>query len=198
MAGFWEDTREPYQPKATWALGPDGVLVVGCPSTYTFDVLAPGGSVTRVARSWSPVHPTDEQRDFTRKYGGAALPRDLPAYARIVVPGDGRVWVRPDLPLVHEPLEPEVAERYGIDHTFVLSSEAVFDLFTYDGDWLATVRLPDQARYSGFPTEPSAVFRGDTCGWSPRRPGRPVVGYRSTGPAATRPADCEEVPCAAP
>ena len=56
----------------------------------------------------------------------------------------------------------ESVEQFGVTHTWVVAWFGSFDVFDADGTWRAVVRLPEEARYSGFPTEPSIVIRGDT------------------------------------
>jgi hypothetical protein len=86
----------------------------------------------------------------------------LPAYAKIIVAGDGRIWVWPRQPDVKDAIAPEVAAQFGVDHTWGLPWQGDFDVFSEEGDWLAVVRLPPRSRYSGYPTEPPVVIRGDT------------------------------------
>lgn len=161
-AGFWEDQREPFVPKVQWALGPGGTFVVGCPNSYSFVVHGPDGSITRVERAWTPVVVSEEERRFREAMPVPRSGTRLPAYARIDVPGDGRIWVWPRQADEKVPLEPEVAKRFGVTHTWSISSHGAFDVFGRDGTWLAVVRLPSEARYSGFSTEPNVVIRGDT------------------------------------
>jgi hypothetical protein len=57
---------------------------------------------------------------------------------------------------------PEITEQTGITRAWQLAFNGSFDVFDADGSWRAVVRLPREARYSGFPTEPEVVIRGDT------------------------------------
>jgi hypothetical protein len=103
-----------------------------------------------------------EARDFFATWVDIDVPEELPAYARIIVPGDGRVWVWPSQPPVQEPLSQALAATTGLTHTWVIPWEGSFDVFDERGRWLAVVLLPQGARYSGYPTEPPVVIRGDT------------------------------------
>ncbi len=116
----------------------------------------------RVARARRPIEVTDEERAFRAAMPVPKADRTLPAYVKLSAPADGRIWVWPTQPNIEVPLEPEVAERFGVTHTWVLPSDGAFDVFSADGRWLAVVKLPEGARYSGFPTEPGVVIRGDT------------------------------------
>jgi hypothetical protein len=161
-SGFWEDAREPFVPKVTWSLGSDGTFAVGCPSEYRFDLHRPEGAVLRIGRAWSPLLMPDEQRDFFERFVGVRPPPERPAYASIVLPGDGRTWVFPSQPARPLEVPPEITEQTGITRAWQLAFNGSFDVFDADGSWRAVVRLPREARYSGFPTEPEVVIRGDT------------------------------------
>lgn len=161
-AGFWHDNREPYAPKVKWALGADGTLAVGCSATYTFYLIGPEGDVVRVARARARIEMSDEERAFRAAMPVVQAERVMPAYARIRLPGDGRIWVWPTQPNVKIPLPPEVADQFGVTHTWSIPWQGAFDVFDETGRWLAVVELPARARYSGFPTEPGVVIRGDT------------------------------------
>ena len=160
--GFWEDNREPFVPKVKWALGPDGTFVVGCPASYHFYIHRTDGEVVRVARARAPVGVTQEERDFRERFPMPRAEATLPAYAKLIASGGGRIWVWPSQPGRKEPVHPDVAASFGVTHTWVMSWQGAFDVFTDEGDWLAVVQLPPGARYSGYPTEPNVVIRGDT------------------------------------
>jgi len=161
--GFWQDRTEPFVPKVKWALGSDGTLAVGCAATYRFYLIRPDGSVMRIARARAPTKVSDEEHAWR-----AALPivpqarETLPAYAKIRITDDGRTWVWPSQPNTKLELPPETVEATGVTHTWLIPGHGSFDVFDTDGRWLAVVELPERARYSGFPTEPGAVIRGDT------------------------------------
>lgn len=161
-AGFWEDDRDPFVPMLKWALGPDETFVVGCPATYRFYVFRPDGRILRVARAHRPVEVSQEERAFRDQLPMPKAEKTLPAYAKLLVPGGGRIWVWPRQPDVTAPIAPEVAEQFGVTHTWGLPWQGAFDVFSDEGDWLAVVKLPEHARYSGYPTEPNVVIRGDT------------------------------------
>jgi hypothetical protein len=153
--GYWEDTRQPFVPKAIWALGRDGGCGVGCPATYSLDVHRPDGTVIRIRRPWTKIVLSDEARDWLPGQAGLpVVPRELPVYSRIILPGDGRVWVWPNQSFEKVP--------FGTTHRWAFPSTGSFDVFLEDGVWLATVRLPEGARFNGYPTEPDIHIRGDT------------------------------------
>ncbi len=163
--GFYPDQRAPYVPKVTWAMSPRGAVAVGCPRTYSFDVSGWAPGVLRISRAWTPVHASSAERRFLEQkviQVPVDLPEERPAYARIIFPGDGRVWVWPNQPSVLSTVPPQVAARTGVKHTWDLASKGAFDVFAHDGRWLGRVALPKGVRYSGYPTEQPVVIRGDT------------------------------------
>lgn len=188
-AGFWEDRREPFVPKTTWALGRDGTFAVGCPDTYSLDVYRPDGRVIRIVRPWEHVIMPDEAREALKPQAQLpVVPAERPVYSRIILPDDGRVWVWPNQPFVRTALGPEDAERVGRSHVWRFPSSGSFDVFTREGRWLATVRLPSAARFNGFPTEPNIQIRGDTL-WAVSTDGMDVetiVKYEIPGLSAAR------------
>ena len=161
-AGFWEDRRDPFVPKVKWALGPDGTFIVGCPSSYQFSIYQEDGPVLKVTRERPPVIVTPEERAFREERPVPKAEGALPAYSRLLAPDGLRIWVWPRQPNVKRALQAEAAERFGVTHSWVLPWQGAFDVFTTEGDWLAVVKLPPKARYSGYPTEPNVVIRGDT------------------------------------
>jgi hypothetical protein len=161
--GFWEDSREPFIPKYQWALGPDGSLAVGCPAEYSFDLLRPGRNRLRISRAWTPIRMPAEEREFWMGWRWLPpLPSSRPAYARIVLPGDGRTWVWPVEPseIVRSPVYGARAE--GLAARWRLAQAGSWDVFLEDGRWLGRVLMPEEARYSGYPTTTEVRIRGDT------------------------------------
>jgi len=162
--GFWEDNREPWVPKVEWTLGPDGARAFGCPASYELDVVRSDGSVLRISKAWQPIPITDEEKAQLSTY--PTLPRTLPdtrpAYARIILPGDGRVWVWPNQPPELVPVPEEFAYATDRSHTYRIAERGAFDVFDRNGRWIGSVRLPEELHYSGFPTEPPVFIRGDT------------------------------------
>lgn len=159
--GFWEDVREPFNPKTKWARGEDGRLAFGCPAEYRFDVVEPDGGVRRISRKWEPIVVDDEGGDFMAPFAGP-IQATRPAYARILLPTDGRIWVWPEQPLESVELDEEARARFGMDRRWQISTQGAFDVFEADGTWLGTVEVPANVRYSAYPTAPPVVIRGDS------------------------------------
>ena len=97
--GFWEDKRAPWYPVMTTAMGPDGSVARACTARMDIELRFPDGSVRRVQLPprHSPVS-TDERRFFA---GWQPLP-ELPSFrtdlARIILPGNGWIWLWPTQP----------------------------------------------------------------------------------------------------
>jgi hypothetical protein len=162
--GFWEDEREPFIAKAVWALGPDGTMALGCPDRYEFDVVRRDGSVLRVRRPDAErvLLDRDHRRFMSEWWPMGPLPDERPFYARIILPGDGRIWVWPNQPAETYSPPPEVQARTGVTTAWRVSLSGWFDVYEADGSWLGMVPMPESAEYSGFPMGRPIFIRGDT------------------------------------
>lgn len=183
-SGWYEDVRVHYVPKLKWTLTAEGELIVGCPSDYEFEVAAGDGSVLRVKRMYSPVSASRAEREayvanwtFVMRrspFGGPGWswigpkpPSRRPAYVRILAGERGRIWVWPT----------QKANRLDIPEEFLGDGRppvfwedpdvGVFDVFTRQGVFMGSVRLPPGVHFNGLPQWPDPVFRGDTV-WAER------------------------------
>ena len=161
--GGWLDTREPWVPMTMWAWGPDGTFALGCPATYQFTVTKPSGEILKIRRDWTPVPEVRDAIEFRERWTDFKdLPPTLPAYAQIILPGDGRVWVWPSQPSRKVEARPHLVEIFGITEEWVLPITGAFDVFAPDGHWVAVVKPPDGVEYSGYITRDGVLIRGDT------------------------------------
>jgi len=169
-AGFWEDKRVQWIPKATWAMGPDGSLAIGCPARYQLDVLRPEAPVLRVGRTWTPVLTDPDEAAFYEQVWQPIppLPRQRPAYARILLPLDGRIWVWPVQPSRRRQLDEDARAMSGRAFGWEAGQHGAFDVFAPSGEWIGSVALPEGVAYSGYPGSPPVVIRADTL-WSVMR-----------------------------
>ncbi len=163
-AGFWEDKREQWYPKTKWAMARDGRVAYGCPRDFEIDVAAPAAPLLRFSKPWRPVTTTKDERDFYEQWWRPIppLPESRPAYARIVLPDDGRVWVWPEQPSEHLLYDEQAQRTTGRRYGWMAGEHGAFEVFAADGRWEGTIRLPESVRYSGYPTTPPLVIRGDT------------------------------------
>ncbi|MHB1194839.1 MAG: NHL repeat-containing protein [Longimicrobiales bacterium] len=163
-AGIWEDKREQWFPKVKWAVGADGRSAFGCPSRFELDVLRPGQPLLRISKPWQPAATTADERAFYEQWWQPLppLPESRPAYARIILPPDGRTWVWPEQPSEQRPYNEDSQRITGRTYGWHPGESGVFEVFEPDGEWLGSVRLPEAVKYSGYPTTDAVVIRGDT------------------------------------
>jgi hypothetical protein len=168
-SGVWRDKRDPWFPLGKWALGPDGTLALGCPADYTFDLIREGQPVLRISRDWTPVRTfpgeyeywSSAPRTSPRALPLPPFPEHRPAYARIILPGDGRVWVWPVHPSVQREMPGHQVALSNRTRYWWPATHGAFDVFREDGRWLGEVQLPEELRYTGY-LPPHVVIRGDT------------------------------------
>jgi hypothetical protein len=162
--GFWEDNREPFVYKAQWALGPDGSRAFGCNRAFEFDVVRPGGQVLRVVRAGTSAPFVDGELEQMAGWIDLdlSLVQDRPAYARIILTADQRIWVWPNVTPDTMVVSDDVARAGSAGLLLNVGEHGAFEVFERDGRWIGSVRLPDELHYSGYPTEPPVVIRGDT------------------------------------
>jgi hypothetical protein len=157
--GFWEDNMEPFLPMRKWARGQDGTLVTGCPAQYEFEVLRPDGRVTKVSRAWTPQRSSREEVAFFSKHSRAReqIPDTKPAYQRLWVADDGRIWTWPGGPGVKR-----YSSHLNDDVWSYYSPLEGFDVFDVDGRWLGRVQTPTTYGAMPFPGVGDPLIRGDT------------------------------------
>lgn len=150
--GFWDDDRRPWLPMLEWTAGPAGELAFGCASNYPILIKKPNGSLLRVSRSLKPVELTSDQRSFISTMAlHRSSPSTRPAFGRIIIPADGRIWV-----WLNQALVP--GSRGG----WTMPLTGAFDVFEANGEWRGVVKLPGDIPYNGIPNTPNLVIRGDT------------------------------------
>ncbi len=141
-------------PSKQWTMGPDGSIIVGVNSSYSFEVRQPDGTVLRVERS-VPLQPVsdaehaayEELREYLIREQGqfmTTLPgptaHTKPAYRGLFPGEDGTVWVR-----LYGPVHPKpdyVPAEEGERPVWPFIEESRFDVFASDGSYLGEVRVP--------------------------------------------------------
>lgn len=161
----------PFSPTAGWTFSPFGYYVGGVSDRYSVTLFRTADPVLRIERRTDPVPvDPDEKADryeratanFRRlsadwKWNGPEIPDVKPAFQRLSVAGDGRVWVQVSVP----------GERIPADELALSDDPAappperwrepvVWDVFEPDGTYLGPVHAPQ-----GLRTSPEPVFRGD-------------------------------------
>jgi hypothetical protein len=176
--GFYEDLREPYFPKVRWALAPTGVLAVGCPASYSVDLVRPDRSVVRISRDAEALFTSaDERQNFVDRHThsrnrteffaswtweGAPPPERRPAYDRMFFSQDGALWIWPAQPSTRQDLPEEFITQGEPRHYYAISMAGAFDVFAATGEYLGAVRLPENLQYRPFPGISDFFVRSDT------------------------------------
>jgi len=147
----------PFIEKVTSAMSPRGYLVSGSTRDYSFDILSsdrPYRPQLRIQRAWKPVSLNREERSqweawgrffAARKRPGSPdvdthIPRVKPAYRRLEVDREGRIWVDRYVEAVHRDRPPR---EPGDERPLLTWFEPrTFDVFDLAGEFLGTVVLP--------------------------------------------------------
>ncbi len=167
--GYWEDERAPWFPMLLTAMSPRGAVARACSDRSVVHIDRPDSSVLRVEL---PNREGVVER-YEREFFAMAvptlppLPSVRPDLARVILPGDGRLWLWPTQP--PEPFVPaaEAQRRGAPSQAIKIAEHGAFEVVDSSGIWLGTVSLPDGVAYSGFPTTPGFTIRGDTL-WAVR------------------------------
>ena len=197
--GFIEDNRLRNMPFAQWSRSRMGALAFGCSASFTIDVARPDGGVMRVSREWEPPVRTEEEHeywsDFDRRgisglrslnqtlisLGRAAevrpipplpiSPRERPAFLRLWLTDDGRVWAWPGAPGWSRPwTEEERRQQLQLpggefpsprSWTYWNPTDGL-DVFDTDGRWIGHVNTPESWDAAPYPGRTDPYFKGDT------------------------------------
>jgi hypothetical protein len=175
-SGFFDDLRARYLAKVKWAINPDGALIAGCPDDYSLEIIRRSG-VTRIVReSWTPVPVSAAEADnYTRRwtlqrresgyFPGFVWTADLagqkPAYQKILVGAEGRLWLWTPQPSVELQNPVELPSHWPRSY-WQEPPGGVFDVFDADGRYLVAVRVPPTVFYAPDPGQAEPVIRGDT------------------------------------
>lgn len=160
-SGYWEDVMEPFRPMLKWARGTDGTLAFGCPARFDIDVVRRDGAVMKVSRSWTPPRTSRGEQQFFAAVNEGEIPDSKPAYHRIWLTDDGRIWTWPGRPgvAIDRSNSPEgwpaTTWRY-------YSPTDGFDVFAEDGLWLGHVETPVPWGASPLPGHRDPFIRGDS------------------------------------
>lgn len=158
----------PFSPGPISAFSPHGHYVGGVSTDYSIDLFKPDGSVLRIQRTVEPVAVDADEAENERarvtasfkrsapdwKWNGPEIPSMKPAFSRIQIGMDGRVWVRVPQPGVRIPDdELHVSSDPTAPPPDRWDEPVVYDVFEPDGTYLGRVHAP-----RGFRQYPSPVF----------------------------------------
>ena len=204
FGGIFEDIRLPHLPFAHWTRNRTGTLAFGCSASYAIDLARPDGGVTRISRAWEPPVRTDDEHEYWSEWfriGDLArrrdyqtllslgrgeeivslppipiLPRERPAFLRLWLADDGRLWARPGGPGWSRPWTEEerrlLLQRRqqlqlpggGLSARFwdYWNPTDGFDVFDRDGRWIGHVNTPESWGADPYPGSTDPYFKGDT------------------------------------
>ena len=202
--GFMEDNRLRNMPFAQWSRTRMGVLVFGCSASFSIDVARPDGGVMRASREWEPPVRTEEEHDFwsatdrlgvaeRRSFNQALVslgraaevmpipeppinPRERPAFLRLWLADDGRVWAWRGAPgrsrswtEEERSLQLQRLQQLGVSGRELQprsweywNPTDGFDVFDTDGRWIGHVSTPETWAAAPYPGQTDPYFRGDT------------------------------------
>lgn len=152
-----------YHPILQWDVTPDGSLVAGLPDRYRFEIHPPKGRPTVVLRYWTPeAIPREQSRYAVRRvealirrtvpgyrFDGTPPPATKPAFSRLEVDHDGRIWL---LRLGHSERVKECIEDPFDDPDGSFSHSCwrdarILDVFAPGGEYLGEVHRSEQLRF---------------------------------------------------
>ncbi len=166
----WSQMGVPFSPAESWEFSPLGYFVHFVSTRYAVELLRPGRPVLRIEKAYTPVPVAAAEaraararieRDFRRtvpswKWTGPPVPDHKPPFRRVILDGEGRIWVllsRPGRERENPAYDPHDPASSATEWVEPVS----FDVFTPDGAYLGRVDAPE-----GFSTAPWPVARGDT------------------------------------
>lgn len=198
--GFMEDNRLPHMPFAHWTRNRMGALAFGCSASYAIDLIRPDAEVTRLSRTWEPPMRTEDEHEYwsdgfriqnlgrrsdnetLAQLGRAGqsrpippttiLPRGRPAFLRLWITDEGRLWAWPGVPGWSRPWTEE-EQRYlrqqpggermlsGRFWTYWNPTDG-FDVFDTHGRWIGHVDTPETWDANPYPGRTDPYFKGDT------------------------------------
>ena len=196
--GFMEDSRLPHMPFAHWTRSRTGALAFGCSASFTIDVARPDGGVMRVSREWEPPVRTDEEHEYwseanrmgisqRRSLNQALmsagrpdqvmpippipiLSRERPAFLRLWLTDDGRLWAWPGAAGWSRPWTEEERRQQlqltggelGSRFWDYWNPTDGFDVFDTDGRWIGHVNTPESWDADPYPGTIDPYIKGDT------------------------------------
>jgi hypothetical protein len=155
----------PWSPSEQWTWHHDGYFVTGNSSAYRILVRRKGAPLL-IERVLTPVPIGDEERaqetarvtagmrwlDSSWQWNAEPIPRNKPAFARILAARDGRLWVL----RLGAAIKLASAERDDNGVEIGYGETRSVDVFEADGTYLGSAAVPPEVEFS-----PAPVIRGD-------------------------------------
>lgn len=157
-------TTRPWSANSVSAVNPTGGIVVGPGQDYVLYRLLTGGKPMRIEREFTPVPVSETERsertaqiaqsmrrlDPSWNWTGSPIPAAKPAYERVLMGEDGRIWVKVFTTAETIPEAERATPRPNPNGPppIVLSTRepTVYDVFEVDGRFLGRVKLPARTR----------------------------------------------------
>jgi len=159
----------PFAAEVPWALSPSGAMVSGVATDYSFDIMYPGGAITRVAMAYEPIavgsaerawhleQITAQMRDSDPEWvwEGPEMATVKPAFSQLIPDLSGRIWVgRAGAGI--ENLECEKDPESGVWEPDCWTDERFYEVFDLEGAYLGSVETP-----AGFRISQQSWIKGD-------------------------------------
>lgn len=143
----------PFQPMRIVEWHPDGFIVTGRTDTYAIEIFRPREAVVRIVRDWTPARLHDDEwdlwnqgRDFMNRRGPPVpfpeIPREKPAFARIIIARTGEIWVQRHTSAVRLAPQPKDIMAAGGQNAIPWREPLLFDVYGVDGSFLGCVSGP--------------------------------------------------------
>ncbi len=147
----------PFLPRVTSAMAPSRAMVGGYPAEYRFEIHNPDGTIIVVERSFEPVAVDPDEAEWQRRatirsgrqfepgwnWSGDEIPTTKPAYSRLQVDRNGRVWVtRRGAVTRVDDCDPDPLEVTNGRPRPCWVPETTFDVFGDHGKFLGSVETP--------------------------------------------------------
>ena len=191
--GDMEDNRLRHMPFAQWSRSRRGTLAFGCSASFSIDVTRSNGGVMRVSREWDPPVRTEEEHEYWSEADRMAisqrrsinqallsvgrgdqvrpippipiLPRERPAFLRLWIADDDRLWVWPGATGWSRATTGEQrGQQPGVQRQSweYWNPTDGYDVFEPDGRWIGHVTTPESWAAAPFPGTEDPYIKGDT------------------------------------
>jgi hypothetical protein len=145
----------PFAADIPWTFSPSGAMIAGVSNAYSFDIIYPGGAITRAEKAFEPVPIAGAERDWHIEqvtaqmregdpewtWTGPEMAAVKPAFSQLVADRSGRIWViRPGAGRENPNCEKDA--ETGVWDPPCWSNETLYDVFDIEGAYLGAVEVP--------------------------------------------------------
>ncbi len=147
----------PFAADIPWAFSPSGAMISGVSDAYSFDIIYPGGAITRVEKAFDPVSLSGAERDWHIEqttaqmregdpewtWSGPEMATVKPAFSQFVADRSGRIWVRRLGPGQENP-DCEKDPETGVWDPPCWVNSTTYDVFDIEGAYLGAIEAPEE------------------------------------------------------